>query len=371
MAERREDFKTVMYALNEFTQPMLEQALVLLKTDSLYRSEKVLGQAQWLYDLHVARTEAHGGAKSNVVWRAIASAPAGFCHPRSSIIGTLLEDIAAGMDFDSVSRRFKEKMSPLAYQRPQAAPSSGTIAQAEKLVEQLGVANSLKRRFARLEEIHTIWTPKEKQTKPTSGVFGHLQAKDKTELKPMIVPAGKMTFNKFFETILPTADAIEIYLPNQRNALCAVVTAEDKEAPPIILWDQPEQRNPFSTYVYSGGSYPHDWNIQSGYVKVNAITYRPHQWFGEYPNQGKGAIFILEGARETRNSGLALFPEILKAEFHGIRSVVEAHSATGKISGMLEATACGILFDKGKDWNYVVRVTTGSHTVEYKLDRWE
>lgn len=371
MAERREDFKTVMYALNEFTQPMIEQALVLLKTDSLYRSEKVLGQAQWLYDLHVARTEAMGSTKSNVVWKAIASAPAGFCHPRSSMIGTLLEDIAAGMDFDTVSRRFKEKMHPLAYQRPQAAPAAGTIAQAEKLVEQMGVANSLKRRFARLDEIQTIWTPKQKQEKETSGVFGHLQAKGETKIKPMTVPAGKMTFAKFIETVLPTADSIEFHVANRRESLCAMVTAGDADAPPILLWDQPEQRNPVSTYVYSGGSYPSSWNIEAGYVKVNAIAYRPHQWFGEYPNQGKGVVFILDGARETRNSGLALFPEILKAEFHGIRSVVEAYSAKGEIAGMLDATACGILLDKGREWNHVVRVTTAGHMLEYKIDRWD
>lgn len=371
MAEKREDFKTVMYALNEFTQPMLEQALVLLKTDSLYRSEKVLGQAQWLYDLHVARTQAAPGLKSNVVWKAVASAPAGFCHPRSSMIGTLLEDIAAGMDFESVSRRFKEKMHPLSYQRPQAAPAAGAIAQAEKIVEQLGVSNSLKRRFARLEEIQTIWTPKVTQEKKTSGVFGHLQAKNDTTLKPMTVPAGKITFARFVETVLPTADSMEFYVANRRESLGALVTADDADAPPILQWDQPEQRNPFSMYVYSGGSYPSHWNLGlGGYVKVNAISHRPSQWFGEYANQNQGVVFVLDGARETRKSGLALFPEDLKAEFHGIRSVIEAYSAKGEIAGMLEGTACGIFLDKGREWNHIVRVTTAGHTIEYKLDRW-
>ena len=98
MAEKSEDFKAVMHTLNEFTQPHLELALTLLKTDALYRSEKVLGQAEWLHALHVARAAAHGSAKANAVWRAIATAPAGFCHPRSSMIGTLLEDIAAGKE---------------------------------------------------------------------------------------------------------------------------------------------------------------------------------------------------------------------------------------------------------------------------------
>ena len=90
----------MMHAMGEFTREHLETALTLLKTDSLYRSEKVLGQTEWLHGLHVARAAAHGSAaNANVVWRAVATAPAGFCHPRSSMIGTLLEDIAAGKDF--------------------------------------------------------------------------------------------------------------------------------------------------------------------------------------------------------------------------------------------------------------------------------
>lgn len=34
-------------------------------------------------------------------------------------------------------------MNPLQYQRPQAAPSAGNVAQAERIVEKLGIANSL------------------------------------------------------------------------------------------------------------------------------------------------------------------------------------------------------------------------------------
>jgi hypothetical protein len=110
IAEKREDYRNVMRALDEFSPATLAQALSLLKSDALYRSEKVLGPAQWLADLHTACDKAN---RANVVWRAVATAPAGFCHPRASMIGTLLEDIASGMEFGAVSRRFAEKMHPL------------------------------------------------------------------------------------------------------------------------------------------------------------------------------------------------------------------------------------------------------------------
>ena len=47
-------------------------------------------------------------------------------------------------------------MDPLKYQRPQVTPGTGNVARAEEIVEKLGIATSLKRRFARLEELQTI-----------------------------------------------------------------------------------------------------------------------------------------------------------------------------------------------------------------------
>lgn len=112
MNSKLADFTAVMRALQEFTPSVLEQALRLSQTDSLYRSEKILGQAQWLHDLQATFPTVPYNLHRNLIWRAVALAPAGFCHPRSSMIGTLLEDLAAGMPFDQVAERFARKMHP-------------------------------------------------------------------------------------------------------------------------------------------------------------------------------------------------------------------------------------------------------------------
>lgn len=371
MAERREDFINVNRALAEFTQPMLEQALTLLKTDSLYRSEKVMGPAQWLHDLQAAKAASHH--KANTVWRAIAVAPSGFCHPRASMVGTLLEDIAAGMDFAEVSSRFKAKMHPLQYQRPQAAPSAGTIAQAEKVMEQIGAAGSLARRFARLEEIQTLWTPKEQPEPKREGLFGHLKAKGIAETPSMSMPAVTMTWDKFSRTVMPEAEKIEFYTRASRDNFTALVTAVNADAPPILQWDTAEQRNPVSWYVWHGGSPPEQFGLRAGSVyPISAITLKPSMWSGSnFSHQGEAVIFLIEGARETRQAGAALFPEILKSEFHGIRSVIEAYSRGAEIEGMENSSACGILLQKGMNWEHLFRVTAKGKAVDYRLDRWD
>jgi hypothetical protein len=372
MAEKREDFKTVMHALNEFTQPHLELALTLLKTDALYRSEKVLGQAEWLHGLHVARAAAHGSAKANAVWRAIATAPAGFCHPRSSMIGTLLEDIAAGMEFSEVSRRFAAKMHPLAYQRPQAAPTAGAIAAAEKIMQQLGAAGSLARRFARLDEVQALWRPAPKRDEAApGGVFGHLKPKG-AEAPSMAIPAQTMTWDKFQRTVLPTAERMEFLAPGV-GAYTALVTAVNADAPPILQWDREDARNPVSWYFWNGGSSAASFGLAAGaFVPVEAIAFKPSMWNGGNEHQGQGVLFVLAGARESKMAGAALFPEILKAEFHGVRAVLEAYSRGAGIEGMDKPHAAGVMLEKGnKAWNATVRVWSGDRSLDYRLDRWD
>lgn len=370
-AEKREDHHNVMRALAEFTAPMVDQALTLLKTDSLYRSEKVMGPAQWLAELHAAIATAPG-RKSNVVWRAIAAAPAGFCHPRSSMVGTLLEDIAAGKDFAEVSRAFKAKMHPLLYQRPQAPPSAGNIAQAEKIFAELGIANALKRRFARLEEVETIWKPAHEPKRENGGVFSHLKAKDAPSNEPLITTPQNITWEKFARTVLPDAKALELLVPHHGN-FCALLTAEDPEAPPILQWDLPERRNPFSWYVYHGGSSAAHWGISMGWTRVAAVALQPSAWFGgDFPHHGGGALFVLPGARDSRADSVALFPETLKSELHQVRSTIEAYSRGAKPSGQEEASANGLVLSKGGGSDVTVRAVLANGTrVGYRIDRWD
>ena len=168
-AEKAEDYRTLCRALADFTPEMLQTAVTLLRSESLYRSEKVLGVAEWLQQLHARRADTkHQILRDTLTWRAVATAPAGYCHPRSSMIGTLLDDIAAGMPYDDIAGRFKAKMHPLQYQRPQAAPKAGNIAQAEKVVAQLDAAGALARRFARVEEIQALWRPTPPRSSTTS-----------------------------------------------------------------------------------------------------------------------------------------------------------------------------------------------------------
>jgi hypothetical protein len=370
MAAKKEDHANVLRALVEFPASAVDRALTLLKSDSLYRSEKVLGQAEWLHKLHVAWGATKGDRRTNVVWLAVATAPAGFCHPRSSMIGTLLQDIVAGLPFGEVSNKFRDKMQPDRYQRPQAAPSAGAIAHAERLVEQLGIAPSFERRFARLDEVQALWKPASEES-AKGGVFGHLKPKGSQKESQLVASAQAITWEKFSRTVLPEARGLQFHVPSRGN-FCALLTAVHPDAPPIHQWDSLEKRNPVSHYVYVGGSEASQWGLTVGLCEVTAIALSPWQWFNATcEHQGKAAVFLLKGARDGRTGqGNALFPEMLRSDLHGVRAVIEAYSKTAEIGGREQASACG--YHLGTRGEVTVRVRNANGIqLDYRIDRWD
>jgi hypothetical protein len=135
---------------------------------------------------------------------------------------------------DEVAARFAEKMHPLRYQRPQSAPAEGNIAQAEQRLEKLGIARSLERRYARLEEIRTLWKPVLEQRRHSAGIFGQLRAKSRISGSP-IIGTTTLTWEKFARIVLPTAQRIEYQVPDHPESFCALITAVHGDAPPLSV----------------------------------------------------------------------------------------------------------------------------------------
>jgi hypothetical protein len=290
------------------------------------------------------------------------------------VVGALLEDIAAGLDFAEVKARFDAKLHPLIYQRPQAAPAAGAIAAAEKLVETLGIAPSLERRFARLDEIEAIWRPMARKAPPAAGgVFGHLAAKgDATAPSASGMPPVTMTWEKFARTVRPGATAIEVQVPGH-GAFIALTTAAHPDAPPILRWDRQEARNPVAWYVYHNGSPAAQWGLHGGaWAKVEALALLPSLW-GDQPasHLGEGVVVMIEGALDGGTPHNGLFPENLRPELHGARAVIEAYSKGATLEPAGGAAACGLDLRKGQTINCVLRVTSATGKTDYRIDRWD
>lgn len=358
-AEKKEDYANISRFLPEFSLENLETAVEILQSDALSRSEKVYHHAKWILDLKSSTSNTKNTLlKRNLIWRAIASAPPGFAHPSTSMLSTLLDDIKASLPFAVIKSRFEEKMHPLKYRRPTASVSSNQIDEAEKLVEELGISSAFNRRIATLSDIQTLWRQPQEEKEESQGLFSSL--KEKNIPSPPIVQAGKITWIKFLDKVLPLAKKIEINIPYSSSGFVIFTAAVDSGAPLIFQWD-----NPVSTYSWFGGSSPSQHCLSPGWANVTGVCYLPPFWNGRNPtNFSNSPIFIIEGAKETRFNGLALFPETLKSELNSIRHVVERYSEKGNLQNIDEPHVVGLSL------NHSIRVHTNIIT-EYLIDRFD
>ena len=189
--------------------------------------------------------------------------------------------------------------------RATAAPSAGNIAQAEKIIAAMKAAGSLERRFARLEDIRPLWTPAgahagKRDKAGAKGVFAEVKAKGRPSAQ-IEGPTVTMTWEKFLRTVLPTAEQIEYQVPTSKQMYLGMVTAKHPDAPPILQWDLPDERNPVSLYVYVQGSPPAQWNLRpDSWHPVSAVTLQPAAWSTrhKFSHHGERVIFVLAGAKD-------------------------------------------------------------------------
>lgn len=374
MAKSIQDFETVRRAVGEYKMHMLEEAKRILLADVLSRSDKFIGPIDFLIDvrrlLDMRKTLSLNAY--HLIWQKVATAPDGYLHPKASAIGSLLDDLEAGLPIKDVTAKFNAKLHPLKYQRPQAAPSAGNIKAAEEIVAKLGIAESLVRRFARFDEIETFWKPQKENlsTKTGGSVFSHLKAKGSQENEKEVIKHDRsMTWSKFKRTVLVNATKLEFYVPYD-GQFTGILTAMYPDSPPILKWDDEHARNPFSTYIYHGGSQARRWNLaQYRWVAVNGITMSPDNWYTGINSNAE--ILVLEGAKDIgKNQGNCLFPEILKSELHSIRSTIESYSKAATIEGFDEASACGYTLSTSNAHASIRAFVNGGWS-QYQIDRFD
>jgi hypothetical protein len=388
MAEKVEERGMLMRAIAGTSEQHVQQALQILQHDDALRGEKATACGEWF--LNLLRTHSDKSrdkrTRENLIWLAVATGPSAWMHVGNSVFGQLVQSLSEGLPAEAAINRWKQMNRPDLYQRPQALPSEGTIRQAEQLVEQMGCADSLRRRYARLEDVLKVvatpfWLPRSAaveavEEKKAGGVFDCLKPKSAAD-SGIDLPTVTVTWEKFRKVALEEAREIEVYTPYHGPYYC-MLCAEVPESPPILQWDglTDVRRNHFSWYLRARSpGVAAEFNLRAcEWVRVRAILPQANSWQRPdlFTHLGEGAYFVLEGARETRETGACLFPQIMRKEMYGVRAVLEAYSEKSQPAGREEGDANGICFQKGgAKWEILVRVRTEAGTAKYKIDRWD
>lgn len=287
------------------SRKVMEEAVKILRQD-IYRSDNVLPGAEWLLELY---------NKSYFQFmHAIGTAPNGFCHPASGMIGTLIDDLNNGYSPDDAAKRFEHKMHPLRYRRPTAAPKLGTINAAEKKFAELGLAPALKRvPFTETYLPNAQWS----LGAVNAGLFKHLRGARASTTTAVLSRAKRMGWLQFQrEFLAATPSRLQLVISDDMP-FCTFLTAKDPQAPLLFKWNHPVSWYHWAVQTKD----PSMYNTREGAVHDVLSIAEPY-------DQTRGLLMLVDGLTDVNveRASLALFPEFLRTELHEVRSVIEAHS---------------------------------------------
>lgn len=233
--------------LKTFTLDAAEQVLELIAQGSLYRGEehKVAVQNfvkhKKIYDGLKTEEERKGYVYFTTMAVGIS------LRFRSSVIGTLVEDISNGVDLERAVKSFEDKVAPQNYKRTTALVTPKMIAQAQEQIEELGLTDSLARRFAVASDISVNNVLFTASTKKAMNVFDDLAQDAATKAPKALKKVEEISIEKFIKDVLPTATSIEVLLEGRfKTNLMSLMTAAHPETPQLLKWN-----NHFS-WAYAG-----------------------------------------------------------------------------------------------------------------------
>jgi hypothetical protein len=225
--------------LAELTQHALDTVVDLIDDNALYRGAEHRRAVTEFRSLQNRWTQAADG-RAFVFANAMSPA----ARFRNTVIGTLVQDLSAGVDLEQAVRSFETKVAPQNYQRPTALITPAMVKAAMKTIGELGIEESLQRRFARLSDVsvnNVLWVDNDTQSRMKDGLEGLLMQAAATgapsarlrDAKPEKVPVLA-----FMKDVLPGAASIDLWVAGSHEPhFVSLTTGRHPDAPRLFTWD--------------------------------------------------------------------------------------------------------------------------------------
>ena len=234
----RANVQVLQRSLEELSVEAAETILELNAQGSLYRGNEQINSVTLFLDLKSKYDALDAQGKEGFVW-AKGKELGSRGKFRNSAIGTLLEDLTGGMDIESAVKRWEKVMAPANYKRPTALVTEAMIKKAQQTVQDMGLIDSLPRRYAVLEDLtvnNVLFA--DRNTKKATDVFGDLL---KDAKKPVKGPSNieQIPIAKFISDVLPTATGLEVLMENRLTGnLVSLIAPVYPDAPNMLKWDK-------------------------------------------------------------------------------------------------------------------------------------
>ena len=277
MSDFRQIKQVFKRSLDELTIESSEIVLDLINQGSLYRGNEYEKSVRLFHGCQLVYATLPEEQKDNYAWHMAGNVVnPGTLAIRNTAMGTLLINLSADMELDHAVGAWEKVMAPTNFKRPTALVSKSQVEAAEKKVEELGIKESLGRRFATPDDIsvdNVIFVNRD--AKPATDVFEAL--KEEVLVSPKTLSAvTEISIDKFIEEVLPTATGVEVLVENSHLAnLVSVIAPKVAEAPGLLKWS-----NPFSwSYVNALTDSVIKERVKAAGGNVNGVIRVSLSWF--------------------------------------------------------------------------------------------
>lgn len=226
--------------LDELRVTDVMQVLQLIDAKALYRGDEHKAAVVEFQKLQheYKDTPMRSQEREDFVWAKLGSPAARF---RNTVIGTLVQDLSAGMPLEQAVRAFETKVAPANYKRPTALITPRMIEDAMKTIEDLDLQDSLRRRFANISDVsvnNVLWVDNAVRPQMKGGLEGLLLSTVKPSTKVSDARATVIGIEEFMADVLPTATSIDLLVQNKHAGNFVSLTAnEDDKAARLFKWN--------------------------------------------------------------------------------------------------------------------------------------
>lgn len=246
--ELRNTRDVFLRGLKDFSVDAAEMVLELIDQNSLYRG----AEHKQAINSFLSHKRAYDRLTTDEERKAYVYTQAHKVGPslrfRSTVIGTLVEDISNGIDLEKAVASFEFKVAPQNYKRTSAPVTKNMITDAQAKIEELGLTESLYRRFAAPTDIDVNNVLFTAVGKKSMDVFDDLTEEADRKVKAKsLSKVEEISADKFLKDVLPTATKVEVLVEGRHAPnLVSLMTSKNPTSTNMFKWN-----NQFS-WAYTG-----------------------------------------------------------------------------------------------------------------------
>lgn len=250
--ELRDTRNVFKRSLDEITEESINTVLELIAQNSLYKGnewEKVLKQFLAYKREYSALTTDR--EKELWTWEKSIEAGMSIGRIRNHSMGTLLVNISEGMPLDTAVAKYEQIVAPENYKRSKPVFTKKMLEDAQKKIVELGYLDSLKRRYATLDDItvNNILFSNKDAAKRIAGaldLFAEME-RDVKSNPNKFSKVEEVSIDDFISNVLPIAKELEVYFENKHvSNMVSLIAPEVSDSKSMFKWN-----NNFS-WAYTG-----------------------------------------------------------------------------------------------------------------------